>query len=151
MLSAMARAIHLRQALSSQQFLDDYYAPSRPVLIAGELVSWPALRLWTPSYLAENVGGASVEVQEHGPTIGTKQPSVSATIPFDTFIGDRSDATSSGTGFASSRIGGQSRSVCKLVGRYWSCSRNSSTLTKAMIRRGSRSRWLQHSPRCTSI
>jgi hypothetical protein len=48
---------------SSDEFLDYFYAPGRPVLIEGELQEWPALG-WTPARLADIAAGMKVEVQD---------------------------------------------------------------------------------------
>ncbi len=62
-LSFNASEIFLVENLASEEFLDEYYAPARPVVIAGEIESWPALRLWNASYLRDKVGDAPIEYQ----------------------------------------------------------------------------------------
>ena len=49
--------------LSGQQFLQDYYCTSQPVIITGMLDDWPARRLWSPAYFREHYGQREVEVQ----------------------------------------------------------------------------------------
>jgi hypothetical protein len=49
--------------MSSQEFLEHYYAPGRPVILGGEMDDWPALARWTPDYLKARVGSALVEYQ----------------------------------------------------------------------------------------
>ncbi|MCW3835677.1 cupin-like domain-containing protein [Sphingomonas canadensis] len=49
--------------LSGQDFLDEYYAPGRPVIITGAMEGWPALERWTPEYLKQRVGAAPIEFQ----------------------------------------------------------------------------------------
>jgi len=62
-LSAWTSGLHTRHQLGRDEFLDQYYAASRPVLLTGELDDWPALRLWTAEYLREKVGTAEIEYQ----------------------------------------------------------------------------------------
>ena len=62
-LSPVAAAIERRSALSSDEFLDRYYAPGRPVILLGEMADWPALARWTPEYMARTVGPQPVEFQ----------------------------------------------------------------------------------------
>lgn len=62
-LSVQASGLMRCQNLSSEAFLDHFYAPGRPVVIEGALSGWPALERWTPDYLKETVGDASVEYQ----------------------------------------------------------------------------------------
>lgn len=63
MLSPRAAEIEKVRGLSRDDFLDHYYAASRPVIIEGALDGWPALERWTPDYLVEKVGAAPVELQ----------------------------------------------------------------------------------------
>jgi LPS sulfotransferase NodH len=49
-------------ALSRQQFLEDYYAANKPVVMTGLSDSWPALKLWTADYLKAAIGDAEVEI-----------------------------------------------------------------------------------------
>ena len=49
--------------LSRQQFLDEYYALSRPVLMTGALDDWPALTRWTLPELKRRFGERMVSVQ----------------------------------------------------------------------------------------
>lgn len=62
-LSATASGIFHCEDLSSEEFLDEYYAPGRPVVIAGEIEEWPARQLWTPQYLRSKLGGSIIEFQ----------------------------------------------------------------------------------------
>lgn len=48
--------------ISSQEFLDNFYAASRPVLIDGEMAGWPALDRWTPDFLEPHVGRTGIEL-----------------------------------------------------------------------------------------
>ena len=49
-------AITRRSGLSRDEFAERYYAPARPVILAGEMAGWRALDLWTPDYLAGRIG-----------------------------------------------------------------------------------------------
>jgi len=60
-LSQRASQILRREGLSGQDFLDEFYAPSRPVILTGEMKDWPALSRWTMAYLEGAVGSALVE------------------------------------------------------------------------------------------
>jgi hypothetical protein len=62
-LSSRTGGVERVSQLSGQDFLDFYYALSRPVVICGALRDWPAVERWTPDYLAEAVGGAEIEFQ----------------------------------------------------------------------------------------
>ncbi|WP_063840156.1 DUF6065 family protein [Bradyrhizobium sp. LTSP885] len=55
-LSPQYQDIQRRAALSSDEFLDRYYAANRPVILTGEMSAWPALAKWTPTYLKRAVG-----------------------------------------------------------------------------------------------
>ena len=62
-LSPRADRIEEVSGISSDEFLDRFYAPGRPVLIRGEMKDWPALSRWTPDYLKRVVGSAEIEFQ----------------------------------------------------------------------------------------
>ena len=62
-LSPAAVPIERRFELSREEFLESYYAPGRPVILAGEMEGWPARSQWTPRYLRETIGSAVVEYQ----------------------------------------------------------------------------------------
>jgi len=88
-LSPKASAICKVQGLSSQDFLDDYYAPSRPVVISGEIAHWPASNLWSPDYLKSKVGPALVEYQGErstSPDFERYKDNHKKQMPFDAFI-----------------------------------------------------------------
>ena len=63
-LSPAACSIPRRADLGSEEFLECYYAPSRPVILTGEMADWPALQRWTPAYLAETLSAALIDFQE---------------------------------------------------------------------------------------
>jgi hypothetical protein len=62
-LSAQDASIERRAGLSSDEFLDRYYAANRPVILTGEMSGWPALAKWTPDYLKQAVGPKTIEFQ----------------------------------------------------------------------------------------
>ncbi len=62
-LAPSAAVIERRADLGTQEFLEQYYAVGRPVILVGEMDDWPALTLWTPDYLKAKVGSAVVEYQ----------------------------------------------------------------------------------------
>jgi hypothetical protein len=53
-----------RSGLTSQSFLENYYAVGRPVILLDEMRDWPALTRWTPEYLKTKIGSAPVEYQD---------------------------------------------------------------------------------------
>jgi hypothetical protein len=55
--------IERRGGLSSDEFLERYYATNRPVILTGEMADWPALARWTPQYLKDKVGARPIEYQ----------------------------------------------------------------------------------------
>ncbi len=61
-LSTRPPSIDRRSGLSREQFLDEYYAANRPVVMDDVCDIWPARGLWTPEYLVETVGAAEIEV-----------------------------------------------------------------------------------------
>jgi Cupin-like domain len=61
-LSPTGREIDRRSGLSREEFLADYYAMNRPVVLEDICDEWPACRLWTTDYLADRLGSQPVEV-----------------------------------------------------------------------------------------
>lgn len=62
-LSPALVAIERVSGLSGEQFLEQYYAVNRPVILRGEMADWPALARWTPEYLKAAVGAHPIEFQ----------------------------------------------------------------------------------------
>ena len=62
-LAPAAVGIERRAGLSSDEFLERYYAVGRPVILTGEMADWPAPELWTPDYLKTKIGAAPVQFQ----------------------------------------------------------------------------------------
>jgi hypothetical protein len=67
-LSYGSRTIERRSSLSQGEFLERYYATNRPVILTGLLADSPACRWWTPQYLAQACGDATVQIMSgrHG-------------------------------------------------------------------------------------
>jgi hypothetical protein len=55
--------VERRHKLSREEFLRDYYAAGRPVIITGMMDDWPALAKWTPDSLKARYGDRVVEIQ----------------------------------------------------------------------------------------
>jgi hypothetical protein len=88
-LAPPAAGIERRHNISSEEFLERYYAMNRPVILTGEMVDWPALKLWTPAYLRAKVGSNVVEYQgdrSADPRFETDKDSHRREAPFDAFI-----------------------------------------------------------------
>jgi Cupin-like domain len=63
-LTEPVRTIPVRRALRPDDFLREYYARNRPVLIDGLLDDWPARHRWSPAYFASVCGDMMVEVMD---------------------------------------------------------------------------------------
>ncbi len=75
--------------LSGADFLERFYAASRPVVIEGALESWPARTRWTPDYLKRKIGKAPIDYQagrEADPDFELAKERHKASGPFDVFI-----------------------------------------------------------------
>jgi hypothetical protein len=97
-LSPAAAVIERRADLSPEEFLDRYYALNRPVVLTGAMADWPALRLWTPDYLKQRVGGREIEYQggrDGDPRFELDKDAHRRRMPFDAFI-DRITGTAAG-------------------------------------------------------
>lgn len=62
-LSTDANRIARRIDLSGEDFLNQYYALSRPVVLEKAVGDWPASKKWSPEYLREKIGDRIVEYQ----------------------------------------------------------------------------------------
>jgi hypothetical protein len=62
-LAPSARQIERRIGLTTEEFLNNYYAQHRPVILCGEMSDWPALSRWSPAYLREAIGSRVIEYQ----------------------------------------------------------------------------------------
>ena len=88
-LAPAAAAIDRRAGLSGEEFLERYYATNRPVVLTGEMADWPALRRWTPEYLAKTVGERVIEYQggrAANPRFEEEKDVHRRTAPFDAFM-----------------------------------------------------------------
>jgi len=97
-LSPRAAGLDRRSGLSSEEFLDRYYAPGRPVILTGEMAAWPALARWTPEALKALVGSAPIEFQgkrTSDANFERDKDAHRAQAPFDAFI-DRITAPGAG-------------------------------------------------------
>lgn len=95
LLSPRAAGVERVRGLAGEEFLDRYYAPSRPVVIEGAMEKWPALTRWTPEYLAEKVGAAPVQVQagrDDNDEFEMDKDRHRQEMPFDRFIAAISEA-----------------------------------------------------------
>jgi len=82
-------AIERRSGMGTQEFLEHYYAPARPVILCGEMEDWPALTRWTPAYLQTLIGSALVEYQGEriaNPRFEMDKDRHRRAAPFDRFI-----------------------------------------------------------------
>jgi hypothetical protein len=62
-LSTAANGIARRIDLSGEEFLNQHYALSRPVVLENAVGDWPACKKWSPRYLREKIGDRIVEYQ----------------------------------------------------------------------------------------
>jgi Family of unknown function (DUF6065)/Cupin-like domain len=88
-LSPAASGIYRVQNLTSEEFLDNFYAPGRPAILCGAIDDWPALRAWSPEALADRIGGAIVECQggrEDNARFEMEKDAHRRQMPFDCFI-----------------------------------------------------------------
>jgi len=88
-LSPRAGQIERRSNLSREEFLERYYAPGRPVILTGEMETWPARSRWNPDYLRRIIGSAVIEYQGGRSTDERFEMYKEAhrrELPFDAFI-----------------------------------------------------------------
>ncbi|WP_309661373.1 DUF6065 family protein [Sphingomonas sp.] len=88
-LSVNASGVFRCADLTAEDFLDNFYAPGRPVILCGAIDGWPALGKWTPDYLREEIGSATIECQggRRGSTrFELDKDSHKRQMPFDRFI-----------------------------------------------------------------
>lgn len=88
-LSSQASAIFRKENISTDEFLNEHYAPGRPVILGDAIREWPALTRWTPEYLAGKLGDRLVQVQA-GRTANTdyerQKEAHRQLMPFSLFI-----------------------------------------------------------------
>jgi hypothetical protein len=61
-LSYSAGSVERRSKISSDEFLERYYAANRPVILTGLLANTAARKRWTPAYLAQVCGDTTVQI-----------------------------------------------------------------------------------------
>lgn len=59
----LADAIERRSGIGESEFLERYYSRGRPVILAGDMSAWKAIRSWTPAHLALSAGDLDVDCQ----------------------------------------------------------------------------------------
>lgn len=82
-------AIPRKTNVSADEFRDRHYAANWPVLLAGAVADWPAVRRWSPAYLKAAVGAQPVQVQvgrTSDPDFERNMANHAATLSFDAFI-----------------------------------------------------------------
>jgi hypothetical protein len=87
-LSIAASGIFRVRDLTSEEFLDNFYAPGRPVILCGAIDHWPA-RAWTPDSLSARIGSAMIECQggrEANARYEVEKDAHKRQMPFDCFI-----------------------------------------------------------------
>jgi len=88
-LCAPAQEVDRRSGLTREQFLEEYYAPNRPVILEDACDTWPALTTWTPEYLVAKIGGAELEVmadREADPQYEINSVAHRTKMPFDEYV-----------------------------------------------------------------
>lgn len=88
-LAAGSDAIEETGPLTAEDFLNRFYATSRPVIMRGAIADWPALKRWTPDYLKQQVGAGEVEFQggrNNDPNFELYKDNHKHRMPFDGFI-----------------------------------------------------------------
>jgi hypothetical protein len=61
-MASQSAEVPRRSGVSGEQFLTEHYAANQPVLLEDVCNDWPALDLWSPEYLVEQIGDVEVEV-----------------------------------------------------------------------------------------
>jgi hypothetical protein len=88
-LSDIPRRIERRSGLSSQDFLDHYYAANTPVILTDVCDRWPARQRWTPAYLTDVLGHEEVEVmanRDADPLYELNADEHKYRMPFDDYV-----------------------------------------------------------------
>jgi hypothetical protein len=88
-LAPASAGIEKRAGVSTDEFLERYYAANRPVILTGEMDSWPALTRWTPEYLRERLAGRLIEYQgarNDDPRFELDKDAHRREAPFDLFL-----------------------------------------------------------------
>ena len=65
-----ATTIERRSGLSHRQFMREHVLPLKPVILTDAAEGWPALKKWTPRYLADRFGSHEVHAQKTAHRLG---------------------------------------------------------------------------------
>ena len=88
-LDARTAAIERRGGVSRKEFLQNYYACNRPVILQGLLDGNPAMERWTPEYLNEACGDLTVEImsgRDDDPDYEIRSEMHRELMPFSAYI-----------------------------------------------------------------
>jgi ribosomal protein L16 Arg81 hydroxylase len=88
-LSESSREVPRVSGLTRDEFLDEFYALNRPVLLDDVADTWPALTRWTPEYLSDRLRGQEVEVmagRESDPDYEVNAASHRKRLPFEEYV-----------------------------------------------------------------
>jgi ribosomal protein L16 Arg81 hydroxylase len=55
--------IERRDRVSAQEFLEQYYSASKPVILTNMMQDWAAMTSWCPAYFKQKYGSVEVEIQ----------------------------------------------------------------------------------------
>jgi len=83
------RTIERRHDVSRDEFLEKYYAASRPVILCDMMEDWEARTKWTPEYLKATCGGEMVEImaaRESNPLYEIQSQKHRRTVRFSEFV-----------------------------------------------------------------
>lgn len=88
-LSSDASGIYRVRDITAEEFLDNFYAPGRPVILCGMMDEWPARMRWSPSCLCDRIGKAMIECQSDrraNPRFERDKDAHRQTMHFDDYI-----------------------------------------------------------------
>lgn len=88
-LSTAASGIFRCKDLTTDEFLDNFYAPGRPTIVCGAIDAWPAFGRWTPEYLKARIGSAEIECQagrDSNSRFELEKNAHKQKMPFDRFV-----------------------------------------------------------------
>jgi hypothetical protein len=88
-LAAKPDRLERRRGLSGAEFLEQYYAANRPVILCDLMTRWKACGKWTPGYLKAACGGEMVEImaaREQNPLYEFEDARHRKNVPFSEFI-----------------------------------------------------------------
>jgi hypothetical protein len=88
-LTPVGSEVERRSGLSGQEFLEDYYSANLPVILTDMADEWPAVNVWSPSYLARSIGAEPVEVmtdRDSDEQFEVNSNLHRSTMPFDQYV-----------------------------------------------------------------